>query len=580
MSRKTTEELTQAFDADGFNVEKVITFQGERGILARHRTAVTYETKKPKQVIYVEGSSYQMGYLIGQLAPEDIQRMATDFLRDIVPSFINPQTSPDNFKLVNELLACILVEYCNHIYTVHPDLPISAIHEMQGLVDGCKAAGVRVDYHTMLALNAGVDCILSFIYSIAELETVREERGTSPRALADHLPGLVVRPSHARFLSQISRKYLRVPIKCNAFAVFGDLTEGRSHFFGRDFMFPTANVFQYTACPIIYNPDSEDGTPQFPLVSMATPGFVGSIAAMNAEGIAMGVDMGPSVLCDFQRPGLNSLLMVRYCIQQSSGAEKAVDLIANAQRGVSWLYPIADGKNDRAAVVEAGKTMTPPIDYLSYPPDEIKGHLPLTTAFQKDRNGIVVRWNDYRYPEDFLKYNPSLFRHFKKPYRKKFFTPCGYVDQTWTDTANPESFFYASQRESLDNLIVTTNSFITPEMRTVAMDPWTDELSKPHLSDIQWRYDELTHELLEAVGSCGNSGSKKISFDQARDIIDFLNPGGKFPAYYANNPKSSDGKAAVIEGSVSLFDLTHLKMTSHYGYYPDEWVTINLASYV
>ena len=189
----------------------------------------------------------------------------------------------------------------------------------------------------------------------------------------------------------------------------------------------------------------------------------------------------------------------------------------------------------------------------------------------------MVRWNDYPYPADFLKYNPAFFEHFKKPFRDDFFTPCGYLDQTWTDTANPESFYYAPQRGSLDNLIVITNAFITPEMRTVAMHPWSNEVTKPHQSDIQWRFDELTHELLEAAGACGDSGPGKISFAKAREIIDFLNPGGKFPAYYANNPRSSDGKAAVIEGSVSLFDLTHLKMTSHYGYYPDEWITINLG---
>jgi hypothetical protein len=579
MSRKTTEELTRAFRADGFEVENVITYQGARGILAMHRTAVTYETKKPKQAIYTEGTSYQMGYLIGQLVPEDVRRMSTDFVENIVPAFISEHTTPDEHKFIKEVFACIVVDYCHYIYTAHPDLPISLLHEMQGLVDGCKAAGVRVDYHAILALNAGVDCLLSLIYSMADLEAFREEKGTSPRVLAEHLPGLVVRPSHAESLAKIRREHLRIPISCNAFAVFGDLTEGGSHFFGRDFMFPTADVFQFCACPIIYNPDTEDGTPQFPLVSMAAPGLFGSIAAMNAEKIGMGVDMVPAVLCDFKRPGLNSLLMVRHCIQESSSAEQAVDLIANAQRGVSWLYPIADGKNNRAAFVEACRTMTEPIDYRSYPPGEIKGLLPSATEFQKDRNGIMVRWNGYHYPEVFLKCNRALFRHFKKPYHKGFFAPCGYLDRTWKGAANPESFYFAPQRESLDGLIVITNAFITPEMRMVAMQPWSNELTNPHQGDIQWRFDELTHELLEALSVCGKSGPGKISFSRAREIIDFLNPGGKFPTYYANNPESSDGKALVIEGSVSLFDLTHLKMTSHYGYYPDEWVTIDLAAY-
>ena len=122
-------------------------------MLAKHRTAVTYETQKPKQAIYVEGTSYQMGYLIGRLVPEDVRRMSTDFLDNIVPAFINEHATPDERKFIKELFACIMTDYCNYIYTVHPDLPISLLQEMQGLVDGCKDAGVRVDYHAILALE-------------------------------------------------------------------------------------------------------------------------------------------------------------------------------------------------------------------------------------------------------------------------------------------------------------------------------------------------------------------------------------------------------------------------------------------
>ena len=105
------------------------------------------------------------------------------------------------------------------------------------------------------------------------------------------------------------------------------------------------------------------------------------------------------------------------------------------------------------------------------------------------------------------------------------------------------------------------------------MNSWTNRISKTLLDDIQWRYDELNNQIMKALEN-GN----KIDYEKARELIDYLSPKRTYPKYYENNPKSDDGEI-VIDGSVSLCDLKNLTMESHYGYYCDEWVKINLARF-
>jgi len=65
---KSTDELAQAFAKDGYEIVQSFVFQGQRGFKAQSRTALNYETREKKTVFYVEGSHYQMGYLLGQMA--------------------------------------------------------------------------------------------------------------------------------------------------------------------------------------------------------------------------------------------------------------------------------------------------------------------------------------------------------------------------------------------------------------------------------------------------------------------------------------------------------------------------------
>jgi hypothetical protein len=106
--------------------------------------------------------------------------------------------------------------------------------EIRGIHDGCKKCNpkTRVDLEHLVVLNTGIDIICSMVYTGNFLK-----RG---------IPGL-------------EPEDFDIPLMCNAFTICGK-SAGGGFYFGRDFTFPTSDVFQDTAAPIIYNPVALPGT--------------------------------------------------------------------------------------------------------------------------------------------------------------------------------------------------------------------------------------------------------------------------------------------------------------------------------
>jgi hypothetical protein len=553
-------KLTYAFEIDNYSVEtSIVEFEDKIGIKASHNTATDYDTKQPKKVYYLEGDHYQMGYMLGLLAEPDVELMATDFADSIIISFINGD-KPFKHPEIEKIIGAILIEIVNKISKkMNPTIPVDFKQEIAGILDGCKKANPKTKVTTdhLFALNFGIDILLSFIYT-GDL-------------LLEKMPFL-------------KPEMLKLSIMCNAFSVFGAAANG-NHFFGRDFMFPTAGVFQDTACMIIYNPVT---TSEIPHISMTAPGMIGSIAAINLYGIGVGVDMSPSGNCTPNDVGLNSLPMLRYVIQQAKSAQNATEIMQDTPRGVSWDYIISDGTNDKACIVEAGSSTANP-DFLAYPPERFKKwNLLPNQQYINDHQtvqlvkGLMVRWNDYLYPESYLNdFNKKLWRHYNLRHCKKIklypdgMAENGYINKTYTEKNCPDDFYFAPQRETRDDYIVVSNHFVIPEMRLYAMHEWTAAIVKSEINDIQWRYDELNNEVLSALQN------GPIDYDTAKNLIDFLAPYGKFPDYYSKkNPRSKDGKEIRIEGSVSICDLKNKTMESHFGYYCDEWIKLTLPNYI
>jgi hypothetical protein len=556
------QHLLKAFDQDGYSVDEshIFDFEDKVGILAEHKEATNYDTGERKRAYYVEGSPYQMGYLMGLMAEPEIERMTTTFIDHVVWELLTGGKELRDGEAVEEHLAArlrgiheVLVALLYELSAgVFKDVPQEYISELKGILDGCLAANrdTRVDWSELWVINVGLDCLLSLVYT------------------GDFL---------LKRIPDLKAQELRLPIMCNGFAVFGDAAGGR-HYFGRDLMFPNGDVFQDVACLVIYNPDSSCSS-SLPIVSMTAPGFVGSVAAMNLHGVAAGVDMSPAANCDPKRPGLNSLLLVRRSVECGDNAETAVDVMVQAQRGVSWDYIIADGGADKACVVEAGYS-TAHVPFLSYPPARLAGYLPDQGFLNANpsgpvRNGLMVRWADFDYPEIYVQtFNDGLWKKFNKTLYPDAFTEMGYIDRTPREHNCPESYYFAPQRETLSELVLVTNQFISPEMRLCGMDPWTTRVAKGALDDLQWRYDELNHRILSQLAEGGT-----ITYGVARSLIDFLAPYGDFPDYYAHNPTSKDGKELSICGSTSLFDLKGKTVESHFGYFCDKWIKLDLTRY-
>jgi hypothetical protein len=577
-----SKDIVQAFAADNFTVIKEHTLEnGNKGYCAEHRTAKNLVNDQKKRAYYVEGSSYDMGYLMGYLAMDDVERMSTVFIQNIIFEFF--KENPNEFFLIQWIKSVfkkyIQKQLSNWIYSiaddVFKDIPFEYIHEIHGLADGycdaCKGSGrvPKISFKDLWVLNVGIDCLLAFVYA--------------PDAFLEKLPKFTPKPKPDLF---------KVPVFCNGFSVFGnavsDMISGKkAHYFGRDFMFPTADVFQDTACHIIYNPDAKDG--RLPLVSLSAPGFAGSMTAMNTAGVAMGVDMCPSGNCDHHRAGLNSLLLVRDTIHRGAGAEQALDNVIKAQRGVSWNYIISDGAHGQAVAVETGAS-TGTLDFVSFPDGDLQqlGLLPGRQFLdenetQTHRNGLMVRWHDYQYPEIFLKFNEALFKAYEKKYDPVHFGEQGYISERKNGTIEnncPYSFYFAPQRENKDDVLIMTNHYIVPSMRLCSMNQWAVKVSEGQLDDIQWRYDRLNDLILSHYGS--------IDWKEAWNLINFLGPNGCYETdYYDHNRDypyiDEHGRKRLTKqvlGSVSLCNLTTKVIESLYGYYVDAPVKTTLMNYV
>lgn len=546
-------ELMDAFARDGFEVVKIVNKFDRIGMAAESKSVANYDTGRRKKAYYLEGDGYESGFLMGLLAEAEISSMSVEFTDKVVFSFIKSK-SLEKMTLLQEALIHILYRLSKKAYAA---LPEELREEIRGLYDGCRSVNPHtwVKLEHLIVLNLGIDVLCSMIYT-GDFFT---------RGMAD-----------------IDPADLKIPVMCNAFSVSGRLA-GYGHYFGRDFMFPTAGVFQDTAAMVVYNPAPRPGGKALPLVSVTAPGMVGSISAMNLFGVAAGVDMSPGANCEPGRIGTNSLLMVRLCVQKGVNAEAAVDVIKETPRGVSWNYIVADGHTDRACVVEAGSSGTAP-DLMQFPPEDVRPFLPRpgvgVRRSAERTNGLMLRWNDYKYPEEYLEYNPGLWSHYNAKHSENksiypdAFSALGFINRNGADRNCPSNFYFAPQRETDGDLVIVTNHYLIPEMRYFAMHPWTARIMGDIPNDLQWRYDELNSEISEAVRIKGH-----VDYETARELISFLSPYGKNPSYHSGNPRSRDGREIRIEGCISLCDLKNQTIESHYGYYCDRWVKLTLPHY-
>ena len=622
-------KLKKAFGEDGFEVHNSDVYfirgnwtdRSEKriGITAKHKQLKNSVTGKPKKVFYVEGTPFDMGYLMGRMAKKDIKRMTKDYIDKIPEIFLEKadDLDPKLLKSIKKFFRGILEIYAALFVQNSGDIPEYFDEELDGMVEGSKRVfGTPVLKRDLWILNIGFETLAAVGYtgfektlellldSLPDLlkkllekllkKTLKKHKKLKEKELKIKLKDDEVK---SYFFNELEKQFKALPM-CNGFSAFGNVTENQSHYFGRDFMFPPAGVLQDTSCMIIYNPDN-DGRygDSFPLVSITAPGIVGSMSCMNIKGIACGMDMAAGANVDVTRPGFNTLLLARHIIQRSASAKSAVRHMESVQRGVTWDYIIADGYYDEACVVEAGcATAGDEIDFLSYPSYaedksdvDIKDFLPTREFIEvhqklKQQNGMMVRWSDYQYPDKYLEFNKRLFELFGKEYKDSDFGEKGFINKTKDDKNCPYTYYFAPLRMNNPNIILVSNQYMIPEMRLCSMSNQVKEITKNDIDDIRWRYDALNSYILESI-----EGDRKIDYKTAKKLINYLSPeegefGGKYPDYYKNRKELKvikNGKEYImINGVISIFDLKKITVETLCGYYGDGFIKISLKKYV
>ena len=79
----------QAFNDDGYDVVKNVTYGGRRGFTAASRNVTVLSTGAHKVVHYVEGDAYSMGYLAGLLTETGASAMVTTYIDHFIVSLIS-----------------------------------------------------------------------------------------------------------------------------------------------------------------------------------------------------------------------------------------------------------------------------------------------------------------------------------------------------------------------------------------------------------------------------------------------------------------------------------------------------------
>ncbi len=591
---KRLTEIKAAFDSDGFQFEGCYPVNERIGVSAKFRPRPD-KPNELKRAYYVEGDHFTMGRLLGMMAEPAIARMAADFPLKVLDSFVHPEVSkPERTAILKDLEKFVLSIVGTWLEDLKKPIPEIFHQEIDGMYLGCCEANSRtsVTVETLWRLNLGTDTILAHLFAGKFFERV-----TSP-------------------------KNLRVPLHCNSYVAPGDRNRW---FFGRDFIFPTGGVYQDVACMVVYRPDSGGEHAPFGYVSQTAPGIIGSVAAVNSRGVAIGLNMTASRLCDPKQAGFSGLLLNRYCMEYAESAVAAKDMVIEAPRSVAWLYPIADASG-KAFIVEAGAQLgkNKPFPYLDYIPRYYKRRLPklgeirdlqLQYGHTPPYRGAVARSIDYKYPADYLKWNEKLWNAFdrnpiewlidvlgdlggllkaiftlrwknvfplyrsmlmqtRRPYPDGCFGERDYIDTDWTKRNCPGPFYFAPQRESREDVLVATNDFLSPEMRLVGMNEWTAIVARTWYDDFQWRYDELNKTVLDALDN--HRGG--LDDATAWSLINFLDPAGNYYDYYGKGIPT--GSPIQVHGSVNLCELTGRTMKSLFGYYGDNPVTITLPRYL
>ncbi|TAL05500.1 MAG: hypothetical protein EPO07_03415, partial [Verrucomicrobia bacterium] len=181
------------------------------------------------------------------------------------------------------------------------------------------------------------------------------EMNDAERRLLPHMDGRYLREMDAMAVAAgISKEEMRMAnvfpelFHCTGFAIYGDATVGGTLYHGRVLDYFRGMGLEQNAVVMIFQPDVGNAW-----VNISYAGFVGSVTAMNAKGVAIG-EMGGHG--EGQWDGKPMAQLVREVMEKANTIDDAVEIMRRGPRTCEYYYVISDGKTRRAVAIRATPT--------------------------------------------------------------------------------------------------------------------------------------------------------------------------------------------------------------------------------
>jgi len=516
---QTASPAVQAAALTGF--QQVLGTWGE-GFLAR-------DPAKQKNMLYVAGTHYEMGFQTGYLAPGDTARMVHDYCNEFLFEMLEIPLSSGDLGALWEWVRAWLKDLT--LASLHY-VPEPLVEEMNGIVDGYARAREEglpgterpVEFADVLLLNQAMDVLSSLAY---------------------HVLGKTV-------------------LACNQFACWGGMTQDGGLLHGRDFQFYNAGVYQDTALLAVVVPKDESGAPAgHPFVSITAPGFVGLATGLNSQGVSMAIDVVHAWPARAADPGLGGLLLIRWIMEQASTVEEAVGIVRETERGCPWIYLVGDGKTSEAVVLEAIRSdALEPWMQERYAENLVTAEEILGSPFDAytPEQGLHVRTADY-VMEEAVRGKALYPDESESDYRN---------NSKYPENRTLLNYNFPDPLEDRPDLIVVTNLFLYPGMRPYQWAPWVSLVWKSYWPAAEWRYATQTELLLDPIAR-----GSALDWESAWKIADFLNPASDEGSFFHGTDRTQ-----VVGGHIALMDGHNLVLRGLYGYYDQPWVEVDLRDFL
>jgi len=166
---------------------------------------------------------------------------------------------------------------------------------------------------------------------------------------------------------------------------------------------------------------------------------------------------------------------------------------------------------------------------------------------------------DFKYPEEFLKFNKKLFESQKSPYPENGWGANDYVWRLEHDNDDQGLLiknYYFPPLRAKEDLIIAANHGIIPSFRVTQMDPINGNLFAQAKPASQWRYDELNRIFRAGFGKWTQESVFQALLDQ-------------------KNRTNGD----QVGGSISVINTRTKIITSLSGHYGDKLVSVTYDQY-